>query len=304
MKYKVTLNNLINNKGLILCLGFFDGLHLGHQKLIEKTIEIAKLNNLNAGLLTFSNIPINKENKRFTKKVLSSNKEKENIIKNYDLNQIIFIDFDDECRLTSKENFVRFLKDEFNCKGVVVGEDYRFGSNGEGNVNYLLSLRKEDFIVEVIPQIKMDNEIISSTRIISLLNEGNISQVNKLLGRNYSLTGIVEKGFSVGKTLDFPTANISFDDNIILPLNGVYAVNVIYNNIIYKGVANIGIRPSINTMDLPLLEVHIFSFNDDLYQKELKVEFKEFIRKETKFASVELLKEQIIKDKKKALELL
>jgi len=304
MKYKVTLNNLINNKGLILCLGFFDGLHLGHQKLIEKTIEIAKLNNLNAGLLTFSNIPINKENKRFTKKVLSSNKEKENIIKNYDLNQIIFIDFDDECRLTSKENFVRFLKDEFNCKGVVVGEDYRFGSNGEGNADYLLSLRKEDFIVEVIPQIKMDNEIISSTRIISLLNEGKISQVNKLLGRNYSLSGIVEKGFSVGKTLDFPTANISFDDNIILPLNGVYAVNVIYNNIIYKGVANIGIRPSINTMDSPLLEVHIFSFNDDLYQKELKVEFKEFIRKETKFTSVELLKEQIIKDKKKALELL
>lgn len=304
MKYNVVLDKPINKDGVILCLGFFDGLHLGHQELIRKTIEIANLNNFNAGLLTFSNLPINKENKRLTKKLLLLNDEKEMIIRQYELNKIIFLDFDEECRSTSKKDFINFLKNEFNCKGVVVGVDYRFGNKGEGNVDYLLSIKDENFIVEVIPQIKMDNEVISSTRIINLLNKGDISLVNKLLGRNYALSGIVEKGFSVGKTLKFPTANISLDNNLILPLNGVYAVNVIYNNVIYKGVANIGIRPSINTLKSPILEVHIFDFDQDLYKKEIKVELIDFIRKEEKFENNELLKEQIIKDKKKALELL
>lgn len=304
MKYNVVLNRTINNDGVVLCLGFFDGLHLGHQELIKKTIEIAKFNNLNAGLLTFSNLPINKENKRLTNKVLLSNKDKEKIMEEFALDQIIFLDFDEKCRSTSKEDFIKFLKDKFNCKGVVVGEDYRFGYKGEGNVDYLLTLKRNDFVVEIIPQIKMDGDIISSTRIISLLQEGNISLANKLLGRNYSLSGKVEKGFGVGKTLDIPTANISLANNLILPINGVYAVKIIYNNVIYKGIANLGIRPSINTLELPLLEVNIFDFNDEIYQKEIRVELIDFIRNETKFADVSLLKEQINKDKKKALELL
>lgn len=305
MNYEVISNNKTNN-GVIFCLGFFDGMHLGHQELVKETLRLAKLYNKKAGLVTFINLPSTKEDKRHNKCILLSNEDKKKIINNYKLDEIVFLKFDAECKSTSKTDFVSFLKNKLNCSGVVVGKDYRFGYKGEGDAEYLLSLNNDDFIVSIVEPFCIDNEIVSTTKIIKFLEEGKIELANKCLGRPYYFEGIVKEGFHVGKTLDFPTANIDFSDDLVIPLYGVYAVKIHIDDDDkeYYGISNIGIRPSINTLKKPLLETHIFDFNETIYQKKIKVELLHFIRCEIKFNSINELKEQINKDKKKALAIL
>lgn len=298
MKYKVVnLHNHITND-TIYCLGFFDGLHLGHQELIKETLKLAKKYNKKAGMLTFSSLLSSKIAKHCESKTILSNSEKEKIINSYDLDVIVYLDFDDECRTTSKKDFILFLQNTLNCCGVVVGEDFRFGYKGEGDYSYLKSIENNDFIVSIVSPIKVNNETISTTKIINYLRDGKIEIVNKYLGRNYYLEGVVKEGFHVGKTLEFPTANIEIEDNVILPLYGVYGVKVHINDSEYLGIANLGIRPSINTLNKPLLETHIFDFDGNIYNQKIKVELIKFIRKEKRFNSINELKEQIIKDKK------
>ena len=297
MNYKViNLRNHIANE-TIYCLGFFDGLHLGHQELIKKTIKLAKKYNKRAGLLTFTSYGNTKISKHNTNKVILTNHDKNKILESYGLDLLTYIEFDKECMETSKEDFISFLKEELNCFGVVVGTDYRFGYKGEGNTTFLKTQESKNFIVNVINPLKIDNEVVSTTKIIDYLRLGNIEKVNQYLGRNYSISGVVKEGFHVGTTLEFPTANVEFDDNLIAPLFGVYGVKVFVDNKEYLGISNIGIRPSINTLDHPLIETNIFDYHGDLYDKKIKIEFIYFIRKEKKFNSINELKEQIKLDK-------
>lgn len=304
MKYQnIHLTNKAAND-TIYCLGFFDGLHLGHQELIKETIKIARDSNKKAGLLTFTSFGNTKTSKHNTNKVILTNEQKNKLLESYELDIITYIDFDEECMSTTKEDFIKFLKQELSCVGVIVGTDYRFGYKGEGDISYLKKIESYDFIVNIIEPLKVDDEIVSTTKIIEYLRLGNIEKVNKFLGRNYSINGVVKEGFHIGTTLEFPTANVEFNKELIAPLYGVYGVKVFIDNKEYKGISNIGIRPSINTLEHPLVETNILNYQGNLYDKEIIIEFICFIRQEQKFQSIRELKEQIKEDKKKLLKYL
>ena len=285
-------------KRSIVLIGNFDGMHLGHQKLFKLAQSYKKKYNLKIGVINFDPMPkmfFNQSLKNFR---LSNISQKINLLKKLKVDFIITKKFDKVFSKTKSINFIRqILFQKLNAKFIFVSNNFRFGNKREGDVNLLIN-HELDYDYKVIKPKPLitSNKIMSSTLIRNLLENGYLDKANKLLDRKWCIEGNVQKGRQVGKKIGFPTCNIDIKD-YVLAKPGVYAVKVLRkNNSKYiKGIANLGYRPTFNQKKI-LLEVHLFNFSGNLYNKYLSVEFLKFIRKEKKFRNVNQLRAQITKD--------
>ena len=291
-----------NHKGSIILIGNFDGVHLGHQKLFKLAKSYKKKYNLKIGVINFDPMPkmfFNKSLKNFR---LSSINQKLNLLNNLGVDFIVTKKFDKTFSKTKSINFIKnILSNKIKARFIFVSNNFRFGNKREGNVKQLIKDEKKYHYKIVKPQpLILNKKVISSTYIRSLLEKGQLKKTNKLLSRNWSIEGIVQKGRQQGKKIGFPTCNIDIKDYVIAK-PGVYAVKVKQKNSnkSLKAIANLGYRPTFNQKKI-LLEVHIFNFSGNLYNKYLSVEFTKFIRKEKKFKNVDQLKKQIQSDLKVA----
>ena len=298
MKLYKNFNISKNHKKSIILIGNFDGVHLGHQKLFKLANRYKKKLNLNIGVLTFEPMPkmfFNKDIKNFR---ISSINQKNIILKNLGVDFIITQKFDKKFSKVKASFFIKeILSKKLEAKYIFVSNNFRFGNKREGNVNQLIKNEKIYDYKIIKPQpLILSQKVISSTYIRSLLESGNLKKTNKLLNRDWSIEGIVQKGRQQGKKIGFPTCNIDIKDYVIA-MPGVYAVEVKKKNSkkSLKGIANLGYRPTFNQKRI-LLEVHIFNFSGNLYNKYLSVNFIKFIRNERKFKNVNLLKKQIQSD--------
>ena len=290
------------HKGSIILIGNFDGVHLGHQKLFKLAQSYKKKYNLKIGVVNFDPMPkmfFNKSLKNFR---LSSINQKLNLLKNLDVNFIITKKFDKIFSRTKSINFIKnILSQKLEARFIFVSNNFKFGNKREGDVKFLIQNEfKFNYKVIKPKPLFIKKKIVSSSLIRSFLEKGILDKANKILSRKWSIEGIVQKGRQVGKSIGFPTCNIDIED-YVLAQPGVYAVNVLRRNNLksLKGIANLGYRPTFNQKKI-LLEVHLFNFSGNLYNKHLSVNFLKFIRKEKKFKNVDELKSQIKKDLIKA----
>ena len=288
------------HKESIILIGNFDGVHLGHQKLFKLAQSFKKKHKLNIGVVNFDPMPkmfFNKSLKNFR---LSSINQKLNLLNNLGVDFIVTKKFDKTFSKTKSINFIKnILAKELKARFIFVSNNFRFGNKREGDVG-LLTQNEEKYNFQVIKPkpLLINKKIVSSSLIRGYLEEGYLEKANKLLSRKWSIEGIVKKGRQVGKKIGFPTCNIDIE-NYILAKPGVYAVRVSRKNNFktLKGIANLGYRPTFNQKKI-LLEVHLFNFSGNLYNKQLSVEFLKFIRKEKKFRNIKNLKSQIKLDLK------
>ena len=286
------------HKRSIILIGNFDGVHLGHQKLLKLAQSYKKKYNLKIGVINFDPMPkmfFNKSLKNFR---LSNINQKINLLKKLEVDFIVTKKFDKIFSKTKSFNFIKqILFKKLNARFIFVSNNFKFGNKREGDVSLLIN-HEIDFNYKVIkPKPLITNhKIVSSTLIRNFLETGNLDKANKLLDRKWCIEGNVQKGRQVGKKIGFPTCNININD-YVLAKPGVYAVKVLRkNNSKYiKGIANLGYRPTFNQKKI-LLEVHLFNFSGNLYNKYLSVYFLKFIRKEKKFKNVNQLRAQITKD--------
>ena len=287
-----------SHKGSIILIGNFDGVHLGHQKLFKLAKIYKKKNKLKIGVINFNPMPKMFFNKTLKNFRITSVKTKIKLLSKFDVDFIITKKFD---KIFSKTKSLTFIKEILNkklkSKFIFVSNNFKFGNKREGNVNLLIQNEKRfNFkVVKPKPLIKR-KKIVSSSLIRSLLEKGLLEKANKLLNRKWTIDGVVKKGRQIGKKIGFPTCNIDIKD-YVLAKPGVYAVRVLrLNKSKYiRGIANLGYRPTFNQKKI-LLEVHLFNFSGNLYNKLLSVEFLKFIRKEKKFKNVNQLKTQIKTD--------
>ena len=296
-------NNLNTNEKIIATIGEFDGLHKGHVSLIKRCIELSKTNNCKSGLICFYPHPDYVLKKRKYEAYLTDLDEKIKMLEDYNIDYLYIVNCDIELLKLEKEEFYdKFLKSFY---GLVVGFDFHFGYLGKGDSAYLQYLFKNKLfsIIEQESFLDINDELkkISSNSIRAFLELGNVEMANQLLGYAYNFTGVVEDGKKVGRTYGFPTANIMINNEKFIPRNGVYVCNIIIDNDKYQGICNIGKNPSIDALAEARLEVNIFDFNLNIYQKKIKVELLKFIRDELVFANIDDLSLQIEKDKEKAI---
>lgn len=279
-------------------LGNFDGLHIGHMALINTLISESRLNNLNSMVYTFNKHPGNILRKKLLTPLITTRHKKVELLGETALKYIYFDEFDEHFSRMAPEDFVRsILVGKLKVRLAVAGFDYRFGYKGGGDVELLKELGEEcNFKVIVIPPIKVDNEIVSSTLIRNNIIKGNMDKVFKLLGRHFSITGEVMGGRQIGNTIGFPTANIIPEEYLVLPHEGVYITKTLINGKMYNSITNIGRNPTFDDVDKLTVETHILDFTRDIYGKKIEVFFISKMRKEKKFESKEELAEQINKD--------
>jgi len=300
------LENIRENKNSVITLGTFDGLHVGHKKIIDKVVEVAENKRLQSVLLTFEPHPrlvLNSSDKSI--RLLSTIDEKVDILRSFKLDVVIVINFSREFSNKSYKDFLKnILIDQLNMKHLVLGYDHHFGKNREGNFNSLKKMEQEfNFSIDKVEPFYMDNILVSSSLIREQLLKGDVSQASVYLKRPYEIKGTVVRGAGRGKNLSFPTANIRIlDQHKIIPGNGVYAVDVELKGSKYKGMMNIGYRPTFND-SVHTIEVHIFGLNENIYDENLTVYFKKRLRGELKFSSREELIKQLEIDKKESLHL-
>jgi len=287
-------------KRSIILIGNFDGVHIGHQKLFKLANKYKKKFRLNIGVLTFEPMPkmfFNKDIKNF--RILNIN-QKNIILKNLGVDFVITKKFDKKFSKIKSDFFVKeILSKKLEAKYIFVSNNFKFGNKRKGDVDQLIKNQKIYDYKIIKPQpLILKQKVISSTYIRSLLEKGNLKKTNKLLNRNWSIEGIVQKGRQQGKKIGFPTCNIDIKDYVIA-MPGVYAVKVKRKNSnkSLKAIANLGYRPTFKQKKI-LLEVHIFNFSGNLYNKYLSIEFTRFIRKEKKFKNVNQLRKQIQSDLK------
>ena len=285
-------------KESVVTIGNFDGIHNGHQVLIVKATEYPKKNNVISTVFTFNNHPVNYFKPNSIKNIITNN-DKIKILKTMGVDYIINIPFDEYMTKISGYDFVKdILIDKLGAKKIIVGHDFTFARNKEGNIDLLKELSKKNgFLLEIVNPVKIDDIRISSSYIRKLILDGKVEDARKYLGRNYKLSGEVIHSKKLGRTIGFPTANISIDENIIIPKVGIYATKVYVNGTIYYGATNVGYNPTVNGNKLSI-ETNILEFNDDIYGKIITIEFLERIRDEKKFNGIEELKEQLQKDTK------
>ena len=301
-KLKFYNNFKISNihKNSILLVGNFDGLHLGHQKLFNLAKKYKKKFKLKIGVVTFEPIPKMYFNTKLTNFRISSISQKVKILEKLGSDFLITKKFDKKFSKMKSHSFIKeVLYKKLKAKYIFVSNNFRFGNKREGNVNQLINNEKNyKYKIVKSKPLKLKNKIISSTLIRKLLSNGKIEFVNKMLNRNWSIAGKVEKGRKLGKKIGFPTCNIDIK-NYVLAKPGVYAVKIYQKNKNFslKGIANLGYRPTFKQKKI-LLEVHIFNFYGNLYNKHLTIELINFIRKEKKFKNINQLKKQINLDLK------
>jgi riboflavin kinase / FMN adenylyltransferase len=293
-----------------IALGSFDGLHLGHMELINKTLELSKKNNIKSMVYTFKNHPLSVINKEKVPKLLMSNETKLNILEKLGLDIINLVDFDCEYMKISPEAFIENMVKHYNVKGLIVGFNYRFGYKNSGNIDLLKEYSKKlDFELHVIDSVTYEGEVVSSSRIRGLLSDGSVEVANKMLILPYKLTGEIIRGKQLGRTLGFPTANLKYDTSFQILSTGVYFTIIEYDNKLYKGITSVGFNPTIEPVgDNITIETYILNFDKYIYGENISVYFISRMRSEIKFNSLEELVSQLKKDKeyaeKQNLELL
>ena len=292
---KIYQNLKINKKhqNSVVAIGNFDGVHLGHQKVINHAQKKAKKNKLPFGIITFEPMPVMFFNKKIKNHRINSLTQKKNLLKKLRLDFLIIVNFNKKfSKLLPKEFIEKIVFKKAKCKFVYVSNNFKFGYKRQGNTKTLKKYSNiYNYKTVITNPFKKINKIISSTIIRKKISQGKIYEINKLLNRNWRIQGKVIKGDKRGRKIGFPTCNVKILDYVI-PKLGVYAVKVKTRKFVKKGIANIGYRPTFNGQNL-LLEVNIFGINKNLYNKEINVDFIKFIRSEKKFKNLEQLKKQI-----------
>jgi riboflavin kinase/FMN adenylyltransferase len=304
IKLKIThgISNFSSTKKSILTIGTFDGVHLGHQKILQHLVETSKNECSEAVLLTFFPHPRMILQKNSDIKMINTIDEKSSLLKNKGIDTLVIHPFDVEfSRLTALEFVREILVQKLNISKIFVGYDHHFGKNREGDFEQLQEYGNMfGFEVQEISAKTLNDISISSTKIRTALNEGNIEKANKYLGYKFSLSGNVVSGNNLGTKLGFPTANISIEESYkLIPKTGVYLVKSEINNTLFFGMMNIGNRPTIDGKH-QTIEVNFFNLDKDLYGTTIKVELLKFLRDEQKFDSIADLKNQLKKDKQLA----
>ena len=308
MKIHYNLGNFIAYKPVVT-IGTFDGVHLGHREVISELKRYSALSGGESVVFTFEPHPrIIIAPQEDSLRLLSTKGEKIRLMEKIGIDHLVIYPFTSEFSKLSYDEFVsEILVKGMNISSLVVGYDHRFGKGRQGNFNSLEILsRSLNFKVEQMSQLVVDNKIVSSTRIRQALGAGDIVKANHFLGYQYSLSGKVVQGNQLGRKIGFPTANIdTYDDHKLVPADGVYAVMVESGGRVFKGMLNIGMRPTVNhNADHKTIEVNIFNFDEDIYDSEITLFFVERIRNEQKFDGIDLLRDQLFKDQEIAMDIL
>ena len=285
-------------------MGTFDGVHIGHRKILERVTQNTKNGEYESLVLTFFPHPRMVLQGESEVKLLNTLSEKIDLLEKIGIQNLVIHPFDETfSRLTAEEFVKTVLVDQFHIQKIIIGHDHRFGRNRTANIDDLIAFGKQHhFEVEQISVQEIDAVSISSTKIRTALLEGNMALANEFLGYDYFISGTVFKGKQLGRTIGFPTANLKIEENYkLIPRNGAYVVKSIINQKTVFGMMNIGFNPTVASENLSI-EIHYFDFDDDLYNQKISVSILERLRPEQKFGSVALLKEQLEKDKKTALE--
>ena len=288
----------------VITTGSFDGVHIGHAKIISQLINEAKRIDGTPVLITFYPHPkaiVQIKDKPLF--VLNTPEEKYELLQKMGIENIVVVPFDREFSELSAKSYIEdFLVKKFHPSLVVVGYDHRFGNNREGNFDLLKNEgTKNNYEVIEIPEHVLEDITISSTKIRNALISGDIDTAAAYLGYQYFFTGKVVEGNKLGRTIGYPTANLLIEnENKLVPANGVYSVNILLRGSILKGMMNIGMRPTVDGK-LRTIEVNIFDFDEDIYGEEIKITLKKFLRSEIKFDGLNALKAQLLKDKEMAL---
>tara|TARA_A100001015_G_scaffold195901_1_gene218482 strand:- start:339 stop:1247 length:909 start_codon:yes stop_codon:yes gene_type:complete len=299
---KIYKNANLNKKHCngVIAIGNFDGLHLGHQKVIKEAKQKAKKNKIPFGVMTFEPVPVMFFNNKIKNHRINSLEQKKNQLKKFKLDFLIIIRFNKNFSSQSAEEFIKkIIFKKTKCKYLYVSKNFKFGFKRQGNIKTLKKFEKKYNFQNIITKpYKKSNKIISSTILRKKIRLGQIDEVNKLLNRYWSINGKVIKGQRRGRKIGFPTCNLRLSDYVV-PKLGVYAVKVKSKNFYKNGIANIGYRPTFKGKNL-LLETNIFGINKNLYNKVISINFKKFIRPEKRFRNLKHLKKQIKIDIKKA----
>lgn len=282
----------ISEEKIVLCLGYFDGIHLGHQALFAK----AKKEGYKVAVLTFDNSPAYVLGKIDANMSLTSVADKAEYLEELKIDYLYLMHFDKKVATLTKDEFIDKILKVINPVKLYCGEDYRFGARAEGNPEYL----KLYFNTEIMPIEKKDGIKISSRDIVKLIQTHKMEKAAELLGRPYRINGLVVEGKHNGRTIDFPTANLSLDYPYVFPDFGVYMGYAEVYGKTYKAIINVGTHPTVVPLYKPIIEVHIIDFEGNIYGKDIFVSFISYMRSEKKFESMEELKAQLQKDKEKA----
>lgn len=279
-------------------IGFFDGIHKGHQKVIQEAVNKAKQNHMESAVITFfphPSVVLRKD--VHDVKYITTSFEKQAILEKLQVDRLYIIRFNQELSKLSPQEFIDHFIIGLNIKHLVAGFDYSFGHKGQGKMEDMQNYARDQFTWETIGKVTLDKEKVSSTRIRKELASGNMEQTEHLLGRAFETTGLVVKGARRGRELGYPTANLSITKDALLPKQGVYATRVRHKNKIYGGMANIGTNPTFTAdVDDMSVEVYLFDFDGDLYGEELTIEWLSYTREEIKFDSKEALIQKMKQD--------
>ncbi|MBW1658336.1 bifunctional riboflavin kinase/FAD synthetase [Flavobacterium quisquiliarum] len=303
MKLFHSINDFQSTKKTILTLGTFDGVHIGHKKILERITQNTENGKYESLVLTFFPHPRMVLQEKSEIRLLNTISEKTELLEATGIENLIVHPFNESfSRLTAEEFVHTILVDKFQIQKIIIGHDHRFGRNRTANIDDLIAFGAAyGFEVEQISAEEIQDVSVSSTKIRKALNEGNMALANEYLGYDYFLNGTVVKGKQLGRTIGFPTANIHIEEDYkLIPKIGVYVVKAVVNNEIVYGMMNIGYNPTVNG-EKQTIEVHLFDFNEDIYDQNIRVSLLRYIREEQKFGSIDALKAQLQQDQNEAL---
>ena len=289
----------------VVTIGTFDGVHKGHQAILKQVVDKARITDLPSVLITFWPHPRFVLNPSTNMKLLSTFDEKMRLIEEIGIDYVLKIPFTSDFSALTPLQFVqKILVEKVNTKHLFIGYNHRFGKNQEGDINYLkTTAQKNNFEVYEITRKDIDNVLISSTKIRHFIQHGEVEEAQNLLGRLYEFSGKVVHGNENGRKIGYPTANlVLLDKDKLLPKDGVYAIEAIVENKEYKGMLNIGYRPTIDEKKYTI-EAHLFNFKNQIYEKYVTIKLIKFIRHEIKFSTLKALQAQLNNDKKIVLSI-
>lgn len=299
MKLFHSINDFQSTKKTILTLGTFDGVHIGHKKILERITQNTENGKYESLVLTFFPHPRMVLQEKSEIRLLNTIDEKINLLEATGIENLVVHPFNESFSRLTAEEFVRtILVEKFQIQKIIIGHDHRFGRNRTANIDDLIAFGIEyGFEVEQISAEEIQDVSVSSTKIRKALNEGNMALANEYLGYSYFLNGTIVKGKQLGRTIGFPTANIQIEEDYkLIPKIGVYVVRAVVNNETVFGMMNIGFNPTVNG-EKQTIEVHLFNFDKDIYDQKIEVSLLHYIREEQKFSSVDALKAQLDQDK-------
>ena len=292
MKVLESFNNIENKlRNCVIALGTFDGVHLGHQAVINSAVKYSKAHECKAIVFSFSNHPLSFISPKNTPGLLIDNKEKIILLEKLNVDALINIKFDEKIINIEPKDFIEQLVVALNPKAIFVGDNFTYGKKGAGDTDTLKrDCEKRNIFIDVLPMFSIDGTTVSSTLIRNFIKNADIESANRFLGRKYSLTGVVTYGAQLGRKIGFPTANIELlNTTLLVPPSGGYIAEVLYKGRLHPAVANIGVNPTVAESLGKRLEVHIFDFDENLYDQEIVVYLHKYISPERKFPNLDEL---------------